>query len=111
MAPQPLKRTFALYMDSDEESDNEELPQHIKNVLTNVHLRYPAMNFPQYADKLKDRGILYLPTPAHFGVRFYEETVGMPEGTAYTFQSCVSKTHMKAELAKGRRKAKGKKKA
>jgi hypothetical protein len=111
MAPQPLKRSFALYMNSDEESDNEEPPQHIKDVLANVHSRYPAMNFPQYADKLKDRGILYLSTAAHFGIRFYEEKVGMPEGAAYTFQSCVSKTHMKAELAKGRRKAKGKKKA
>ncbi|KAG1726168.1 uncharacterized protein EDB91DRAFT_1254427 [Suillus paluster] len=111
MAPQPLKRTFALYMDSDEESDNEEPPQHIKDVLTNVHLRYPAMNFPQYANKLKDCGILYLPTAAHFGVKFYEKKVGMSEGAAYTFQSCVSKTHLKAELAKGRRKAKGKKKA
>ncbi|KAG2124729.1 hypothetical protein BD769DRAFT_1388671 [Suillus cothurnatus] len=111
MAPQPLKRSFVLYMNSDEESNNEEPPQHIKDVLTNVHSHYPAMNFPQYADKLKDRGILYLSTTAHFSIRFYEEKVGMPEGAAYTFQSCVSKTHMKAELAKGRRKAKGKKKA
>ncbi|KAG2113244.1 hypothetical protein BD769DRAFT_1673774 [Suillus cothurnatus] len=110
MAPQPLKRSFALYMDSDEESDNKELPQHIKDVLTNVHSHYPAMNFPQYADKLKDRGILYLQTAAHFSIKFYEEKVGMPEGAAYTFQSCVSKTHMKAELVKGRRRAKGKKK-
>ncbi|KAG2128408.1 hypothetical protein BD769DRAFT_1387453 [Suillus cothurnatus] len=111
MAPQLLKRSFVLYMNSDEESDNEEPPQHIKDILTNVHSHYPAMNFPQYADKLKDHGILYLSTAAHFGIRFYEEKVGMLEGAVYTFQSCVSKTHMKAELAKGRRKAKGKKKA
>lgn len=97
-------------MESDEESD-EEPSQHIKDVLTNVHSRYPAMNFPQYTDKLKDCGILYLQTTAHFGIRFYEEKVGMPEGAAYTFQSCVSKIHTRAELAKGRRKAKGKKKA
>ncbi|KAG2335868.1 hypothetical protein BDR05DRAFT_1006381 [Suillus weaverae] len=111
MAPQPLKRSFALYMESDEESDNEEPLQHIKDVLTNVHSHYPAMNFLQYANKLQDCGILYLPTTAHFSIRFYEEKVGMPEGAAFTFQSCVSKTHMKEELAKGRRKAKGKKKA
>ncbi|KAG2351752.1 hypothetical protein BDR07DRAFT_1500445 [Suillus spraguei] len=109
MALQPLKRMFALYMESDEESDKEP-PQHIKDVLVNVHSCYPAMNFPQYADKLKDHGLLYLPTAAHFGVRFYEEKVGMPEGAAYTFQSCVSKMYMKAELVKGRRKAKGKRK-
>ncbi|KAG2046938.1 hypothetical protein BDR06DRAFT_977137 [Suillus hirtellus] len=89
MAFQPLKRTFALYMESDEESDTEELPQHIKDVLVHIHSRYPAMNFPEYADKLKER-----------------EKVGMSEGAAYTFQSCVSKLHMNAELAKGRRKAK-----
>ncbi|KAG1802385.1 uncharacterized protein BJ212DRAFT_1304857 [Suillus subaureus] len=93
MTPQPFKRSFALYMDSDEESDNEEPLQHIKDILNN------------------DRGILYLPTTAHFGIRFYKEKVGMPEGAAYTFQSCVSETHMKAELVKQRRRAKGKKKA
>jgi len=69
------------------------------------------MNFPQYVEKLKNHGIFYLPTAAHFSVRFYEEKVGMSEGSAYTFQSCVSKSHTKVELAKERRKAKGKKKA
>ncbi|KAG1828010.1 hypothetical protein EV424DRAFT_1537012 [Suillus variegatus] len=111
MAPQPLKRTFALYMESDEESDDDELPQGIEDVLRTVHSRYPAMNFPQYVDKLKDRGIFYLPTAAHFGIRFYEEKVGMSEGSAYTFQSCICKSHERAELAKERRKTKGKKKA
>lgn len=111
MAFQPLKRTFALYMESDEESDTEEPPQHIKDVLAHIHSCYPDMNFPEYADKLKERGILYLSTAAHFSTQFYEEKVGMSEGAAYTFQSCVSKSHMNAELAKGRRKAKGKKKA
>ncbi|KAG1727052.1 hypothetical protein EDD22DRAFT_931284 [Suillus occidentalis] len=111
MAPQPLKRTFALYMESDEESDDDELPQGIEDVLRTVHSRYPAMNFPQYVGKLKDCGIFYLPTAAHFGIGFYEEKVGMSEGSAYTFQSCVCKSHERAELAKERRKAKGKKKA
>ncbi|KAG1893199.1 uncharacterized protein F5891DRAFT_1196729 [Suillus fuscotomentosus] len=110
-APQPLKRTFALYMESDEESDDDELPQGIEDVLRTVHSRYPAMNFPQYVDKLKDRGIFYLPTAAHFGIRFYEEKVGMSEGSAYTFQSCICKSYERAELAKERRKTKGKKKA
>ncbi|KAG1739710.1 hypothetical protein EDB19DRAFT_1908732 [Suillus lakei] len=111
MAPQLLKRTFALYMESDEEPDDDEPPQCIEDVLRTVHSCYPAMNFPQYVDKLKDHGIFYLPTAAHFSVRFYEEKVGMSEGSAYTFQSCISKSHMMAELAKERRKAKGKKKA
>ncbi|KAG1900469.1 uncharacterized protein F5891DRAFT_1227204 [Suillus fuscotomentosus] len=111
MALQPLKRTFALYMESDEESDDDEPPQHIEDVLGTVHSHYPAMNFPQYVEKLMDHGIFYLPTAAHFSVGFYEDKVGMSEGSAYTFQSCVSKFHMKAELAKERRKAKGKKKA
>jgi TPR repeat protein len=110
---QPLKRTFALYMESDEESDNDndEPPQHIEDILRTIHSHYPAMNFPQYVEKLKNHGIFYLPTAAHFSVRFYEEKVGMSEGSAYTFQSCVSKSHTKVELAKERRKAKGKKKA
>ncbi|KAG1724456.1 uncharacterized protein EDB91DRAFT_1087466 [Suillus paluster] len=97
--------------ESDEESDDDEPLQCIEDVLRTVHSRYPAMNFPQYADKLKDHGIFYLPTTAHFSVRFYEEKVGMLEGSAYTFQSCISKSHTKVELAKERRQAKGKKKA
>ncbi|KAG1797365.1 uncharacterized protein HD556DRAFT_1440922 [Suillus plorans] len=111
MMPQPLKRTYALYMESDEESSNDEPPQIIGNFLTSVHSRYPAMNFLQYAGKLKDRGILYLPTAARFNVGFYQNKVGMPEGTALTFHSCVSKAYMRVERAKGRRKTKGKKKA
>ncbi|KAG1734382.1 uncharacterized protein EDB91DRAFT_1250894 [Suillus paluster] len=69
MAPQLLKRTFALYMKSDEESDDDEPPQCIEDVLRTVHSRYPVMNFPQYANKLKDHSIFYLPTAAHFSVR------------------------------------------
>jgi hypothetical protein len=109
--PQPLKRTYAIYMESDEGSSDDEPPQIIENFLTSVHSRYPAMNFLQYAGKLKDRGILYLPTAAGFDIGFYQNRVGMPEGTALTFHSCVSKAYMKVERAKGRRKIKGKKKA
>ncbi|KAG1811108.1 uncharacterized protein BJ212DRAFT_1302029 [Suillus subaureus] len=71
--PQPLKRTFVFYMESDKESDNEELPS-----------AYQGHS-----------------CQSHFGIRFYEEKVGMPEGAAYTFQSCVSKTYINAKLVKG----------
>ncbi|KAG1729745.1 hypothetical protein EDD22DRAFT_960808 [Suillus occidentalis] len=46
-APQPLKRTFALYMESGEETDGDEPPQDIDNILTTIHSRYPAMDFPR----------------------------------------------------------------
>ncbi|KAG2085712.1 SNF2 family N-terminal domain-containing protein [Suillus discolor] len=75
MRPQPLKRTYALYMESDEESSDDKPPQIIKDFLTSVHSRYPAMNLLQYASKLKDRGILYLPTTAGFDVGFYQNKV------------------------------------
>ncbi|KAG0696530.1 hypothetical protein DFH29DRAFT_879302 [Suillus ampliporus] len=97
MPPQPLKRMFALYMESDEESDDNELLQVIEDVL--------------YLNKMKNCGILYLPTAAHFHVRFYEEKVGMPKGTAYSFQNYVSIAQTKVKCVKARRKAKGKKKA
>ncbi|KAG1878468.1 hypothetical protein C8R48DRAFT_668563 [Suillus tomentosus] len=110
--PQPLKRTFALYMESDEETDDDEpLPQDIGNILTTIHSRYPAMDFPRYANPLKEHGILYLPTAAHFSSRFYVEKVGMTEGAVFTFHTGVCQAHMKEERAKARRKAKGKKKA
>ncbi|KAG1908914.1 uncharacterized protein F5891DRAFT_974199 [Suillus fuscotomentosus] len=90
--PQSLKRTYALYLDSDEESSNDEPSQNITDVMTSIHSRYPAMNFRQYDGKLKDRGILYLSTAAHF-------------------DSFVAKAYRKVEHTKGRRNAKGKKKA
>ncbi|KAG1775015.1 hypothetical protein EV702DRAFT_1199868 [Suillus placidus] len=90
IAPQPLKRMFALYMESDEESDSEP-PQDIDEVLASIHSRYPAMEFPHG--------------------KFYAEKVGMSEGAALTFHSCVCKAHTMKERAKARRKAKGKTKA
>ncbi|KAG2084603.1 SNF2 family N-terminal domain-containing protein [Suillus discolor] len=75
MRPQPLKRTYALYMESDEESSDDKPPQIIKDFLTSVHSRYSAMNLLQYASKLKYRGILYLPTTAGFDVGFYQNKV------------------------------------
>ncbi|KAG1895866.1 uncharacterized protein F5891DRAFT_1193680 [Suillus fuscotomentosus] len=111
MPSRPLKRTYALYMESDEESDDDEPPQSIEDVLASIHSRYPALNFPEYIGKMKDHGIFYLPTAAHFDIIFYEENIGMTAGAAYTFQMCVSRAYMQAEHLKGRSKAKGKKKA
>lgn len=111
MAPQPLKRTFAVYMESDEETDDEEPPQGIDDILTSIHSRYPAMNLPQYSSMLKEHGIFYLPTATHFSGRFYMEKVGMSEGAAFTFHTGVCNAHMKYVRAKARRKAKGKRKA
>jgi hypothetical protein len=99
-------------MESDEESDdNSQPPQGIDDVLASIHARYPAMEFPQYVDKLKDRGILYLVTAAHFNIQFYEEKIGMPEGAACMFHASVCNARMKEERAKMRRKTKGKRKA
>ncbi|KAG1888035.1 uncharacterized protein F5891DRAFT_1199323 [Suillus fuscotomentosus] len=107
--PKPLKRTYALYMESDEESDDDwQPPQGIHDVLAIIHARYPAMEFPQYMDKLKDHGILYLVAAAHFSIQFYEEKIGMSEGAAYIFHTSVCKAFMKEGRAKMRRKAKGK---
>ncbi|KAG1868168.1 hypothetical protein C8R48DRAFT_771865 [Suillus tomentosus] len=109
--PPPLKRTYALYMDSDDESSDDEPPQDIEDVITSVHSRYPTINFPQYIGKLKDHGVLYLPIAAYFTTGFYKEQIGMSDGAAHTFQNCVSRAYVKAERAKGRKKIKGKKKA
>ncbi|KAG0697889.1 hypothetical protein DFH29DRAFT_1003315 [Suillus ampliporus] len=108
MSPRPLKRTYALYMETDKELDDDEPPRSIEDVLAGIHSRCPALNFPEYIGKMKEHGISYLPTAAHFNTGFYEETVSMPAGAAYTFQKCVSQTHMKVECVKERHKAKGK---
>jgi hypothetical protein len=36
----PLKRTYALYMESNEESDDDDLPKSIEDVLTSIHSCY-----------------------------------------------------------------------
>ncbi|KAG0696869.1 hypothetical protein DFH29DRAFT_1004191 [Suillus ampliporus] len=108
MTSQPLKRTFALYMESDEETDDEEPPQGIDDVLTSIHSRYPAMNFPQYSEMLKEHGIFYLPTTTHFSGKFYMEKVGMSEGAAFTFHTGVCNAHMKYARAKATRRRKAK---
>jgi hypothetical protein len=107
--PQPLKRTYALYLENAGESSDDEPPQGIEDVVTNVHSRYPAMKFRQYIGKMKDRGILYLSTAAHFNSGFYKEKIGMSEGAAYTFHSYVENAYIKAEHRKRGRSAKGKK--
>jgi hypothetical protein len=111
MAPQPLKRTFAFYIKSDDETDDDEPPQEIDSTLTRIHSRYPAIDFPQHEDSLREHAILYLPTAAHFGSPFCVEKVGMSEGTAFTFHSRVCKAHIMEESTKAGRNAQGKKKA
>jgi hypothetical protein len=111
MAPQPLKRTFALYIESDEETDDDEPSQEIDSALTSIHSRYPAMDFPQYENSLREHGMMYLPTVEHFGSSCCVEKVGMSEGATITFHGRVCKAHMVEERTKARRKVKGKKKA
>ncbi|KAG2088170.1 uncharacterized protein F5147DRAFT_781090 [Suillus discolor] len=109
MAPQPLKRTFAMYMESDDDEEtDDEPPQGIDDILTSIHSRFPAMNLPQYSKMLKEQGIFYLPTATHFSGRFYMEKVGMSEGAAFTFHTGVCNAHMKYVRAKASRKAKRK---
>jgi hypothetical protein len=54
-------------MESDEDTDDDEPPKDIDDVLATIHSRYPDMDFPQFGNMLKECGILYLLTAAHFG--------------------------------------------
>ncbi|KAG2052954.1 hypothetical protein BDR06DRAFT_972641 [Suillus hirtellus] len=76
--PQPLKRMYALYLESDEDTDDEEPSQGINEVLAKIHSCYPDMNLPQYMNTLKKH-----------------EKVGISEGATFTFHTCIAKTHMK----------------
>jgi hypothetical protein len=100
--PQPLKRTYAIFLESDDESNDDEAPQTIEDVMTSVHSRYPAMNFFQYIAKLKDRGVLYLSTAAHFDSEFYKGKIGMSEGAAYTFHSYVANAYRKVQWGRSK---------
>jgi hypothetical protein len=62
--------------------DSESLT--ISDVLAELHVRYPKLNFPQYEDVLADKGIVYAESVGDFNRDFYLK-LGISEGAIGSF--------------------------
>jgi hypothetical protein len=80
------------------ESDGNEESYPINQFLHTLHARYPALNYLQYADQLRDQGVVHLINASRYGVSFYTATIGMDYGAAYLFSKCIAKEMGKPHL-------------
>jgi hypothetical protein len=84
-----MKRTHsATTISSDGSQDGESLP--LSNILTDLHLKFPKLNLPQYEAALEEHGIVYSESIADFDRNFYV-TLGMAQGAVGPFLKGVRK--------------------
>ncbi|KAG1881868.1 hypothetical protein C8R48DRAFT_667608 [Suillus tomentosus] len=105
-----LKCEYAMYLESDEESDNEP-EMTISDVLNRINSRFPALDFFQYQEALCRDGIAYLAAAVKFDCEFYVHTIGMSTGAASLFCEQIARMKRKNDRAVVQRKAKGRKRA
>ena len=91
-----LSRQNAVYLEADGDSVSGNDQCQIKTILNALHATYPALNYPQYEDCLRQQGIVYLFVTSMFDVDFYITKVGMVPGAARLFCHWVAE-----ELGRG----------
>ncbi|KAF8799498.1 hypothetical protein BYT27DRAFT_7176287 [Phlegmacium glaucopus] len=96
-----LKRTISAISYSSNDDTNSECLT-ISNLLANLHVKYPRLNFLQYETLLAEKGILYAESVLEFDKDFYLD-LGMAEGSIGSFMRGVSRA-LKRE--KGKKRAK-----
>jgi hypothetical protein len=94
---QGLSRQNAVYLDSV----SGDVPCQIETALNAVHTMYPALDYPQYEDSLRQQGIVYLLVASMFDADFYITKVGMVPGAARLFCHWVAEELGKVNQAKG----------
>jgi hypothetical protein len=62
-----------LYLEFNDESDEDEDSFNIKKTLGWLQVKYPLVNFPKYKKNLCELGICYLVSADMFDVDFYME--------------------------------------
>ena len=82
----------ALDLDSSGPSDNIDPGDDIKRLLDILHSRYPALEYPQYENRLRSLGICYLAVAAMFNADFYIGKVGMATGAAHLFCKWIAES-------------------
>jgi hypothetical protein len=103
-----LKREYAVYLESDEESDDEP-EMTIADVLNRLNGRFPVLDFYQYQESLYRDGIAYLAAAIKFDCQFYVHTIGMSTGAASLF--CEQIALMKQENVRAAVRRQGRKRA
>ncbi|KJA13537.1 hypothetical protein HYPSUDRAFT_151502 [Hypholoma sublateritium FD-334 SS-4] len=81
-----LKHTISFSSNNDTNSESLS----ISNILEELHMKYPKLNFPQYEDVLAEHGILYAESVSDFDKDFYLN-LGVAEGTISPFLKGVGK--------------------
>jgi hypothetical protein len=82
---QGLSRQNAVYLEADGDSVSGDNQCQIKTILNALHAMYPALDYPQYEDCLRQQGIIYLLIASMFDADFYITKVGMAPGAARLF--------------------------
>ncbi|KAF8811481.1 hypothetical protein BYT27DRAFT_7277025 [Phlegmacium glaucopus] len=81
-----LKR--AISYSTDDDTDSESLT--ISDILTELHVKYPKLNFPQYKVVLANNGIVYTESVIDFDKDFYLD-LGIAEGAIGPFMKGISR--------------------
>jgi hypothetical protein len=82
---QGLSRQNAVYLGVDGDGVSCDNQCQIKVILNALIATYPALDYPQYKDCLRQQGIMYLLVASMFDADFYITKIGMVPGAARLF--------------------------
>jgi hypothetical protein len=97
-------RKRAREVSSDEESDDDD-PLRISDVLRELHEKFPDLDYMQYAEALRAKGIVYASSALEFGKTYYKENVGMADGAIGGFIKRAEKMVKAAKKRNGKKRA------
>ena len=82
-----LARHNAGYFEPLNKIEHEEIVERFdhKKILSDLHLLFPSINFPQYKARLLDLGIIYLATFNIFETPYFMSKLGMTEEAAVLY--------------------------
>lgn len=75
----------AVNLTAEADTPNGEDRHDIKVLLDALHVRYPAFNYAQYEDQLREQDIHYIVVASRFDTNFYIDSVGMAPDAAQFF--------------------------
>jgi len=85
-----IKRRVSQTLSSSDESDSETESLLVISVLDKLDVKYPKLNFPQYATSLAKEGIVYARSVPNFSRDYYRE-LGMAAGAVGPFLEGIGK--------------------
>ena len=101
----PMARKRAHEESSDDDSDDDDDALTIADVLQELHKKFPALNYPQYTEALKEKGIIYATSALDFDNLYYKDSVGMADGAIGQFVKRTGKMVKAAKKRNGKKRA------